>query len=72
MLKNKIKVNGGYIGLIMLLIGVVIIVFVVVRTDVFTSQKEDKNIIEKGNGYIDQTKEAKDLIEKNSQKTMGE
>lgn len=66
------KLNGGYIGLIMLLLGVVIIVFLVITTDLFTGQKEDKNIIEKGNSYIDQAQQAKDLLEQNSQKIMGE
>jgi|GEM_PF-5877482 len=69
---NKNKLNGGFIGILMLLIGVAIIIFFILRTDLFTGEKEDKNMIEQGSSYIDQAKEAKNMLEKNSQQTMSE
>ncbi len=83
-MKNKMKLNGGYIGILMLLIGVAIIVFIMFKKNVFFGQtysveKENgienntgENMIDRGNGYIDQAQQAKDLLEKNSQKTMVE
>lgn len=58
--------NGGYVGLLMLLIGVAIIAFLIVRTDLFTGQKEGKNMIEQGQDNINKAKAAKDMIEQNS------
>lgn len=83
-MRNKNILNGGYIGLIMLLIGVAIIVFIMFRKDIFFRQtysveKESgienntgENMIDRGNDYIDQARQAKDLLEKNSKQKMGE
>ncbi len=80
----KKNFNGGYIGLIMLLIGVSIIVFIIFKKDLFFGQtysveKENgienntgENMIDRGNDYIDQARQAKDLLEKNSRQKMGE
>lgn len=80
----KKKFNGGYVGLILLLIGVSIIVFIIFRKNLFVSQtysteKENnienntgENMIDRGNDYIDQARQAKDLLEKNSRQKMGE
>jgi hypothetical protein len=75
-MKNKRYLkNGGYVGLVMLLIGVAIITFLTVRTDLFTGQKGGqgrKNMIEQGQDDINKAKEMKDLVEKNSVNTMQE
>lgn len=65
MKKNNI-LNGGYVGIIMLLIGVFIIVFFIVRTDLFNREKDTVNVLEKSQDYIDNAKEAKNLIERNN------
>ena len=63
---EKNKYNGGFIGLLALLIGVSIIIFFIMRSDIFTKKKEDKNIIEQSNSYIEQARETKKLIEQTS------
>ena len=69
---NLIANNKGYIGLLMLLIGVGIMIFFIVRTDLFTGQKNGKNMLEQGNDAIKQAQDAKNLIEKNNQQSMSE
>lgn len=64
------KMNGGFIGLIALLISVTIIVFIIVRTDLLSSSKEKKSMIEIGTDAIDEAREAKSLIEQNNRKAM--
>ena len=74
-----IKHKGGYIGLLMLLIGVAIIALVVVRTDLFKGktlnpetgeiENDGKNMLEGGFDAINQAKNAKNIIEENSQKS---
>lgn len=66
------KVNGGYIGLLMLLIGVALIIFFIVRTDLFSGQKDGKNMIEQGTDAVEETNEVKHLIEKNYQQSIQE
>jgi hypothetical protein len=72
-MKTKRTKNGGYIGLLMLLIGVAIIALVIVRTDLFkgfpTGQNDGKNVIEGGFDAIDSAKNAKNTIEESSRKT---
>lgn len=80
----KKKFNGGYVGLLLLLIGVSIIVFIMFRKNIFFGQtysvekengienKTGENMIDRGNDYIDQARQAKDLLEKNSRQKMGE
>ena len=64
------KLNGGYIGLISLLIGVVIIAFIIAKTDIFTGQKNGKNTIEQGREVIDQANNAKNIIEQYSRRAI--
>ncbi len=66
MKKNNI-LNGGYVGIIMLLLGVCIIVFLIVRLDLFKSEKDTVNVLEKSQDYINNAKEAKNLIERKNQ-----
>ena len=62
---QKITSNGGYVGILMLLLGMTIIVFVLVRTDLFQGNKkgENKSIIEQSTNYINEAKEVKNLVE---------
>jgi hypothetical protein len=71
-MKSKRTSNGGFVGLLMLFIGVAIIIFVLVRTDIFTGQKDGKNVIEQGIDAVDQAREVKDLIEKNNRQSTEE
>ncbi len=71
-MKNKRIFNGGFVGLLALLIVVAIIAFLIVRTDLFTGEKGGKNIIEQGTSAIDQAKDVKALIEDNSRKAIEE
>ena len=74
-LSKRILKNGGYVGILMLLIGVAIIAFLIVRTDLFTGQKggqEGKNMIEQGQDSINKAKAVKDMVERNSVNTMKE
>jgi hypothetical protein len=64
--------NGGYVGLLMLLIGVAIITFLIVRTDLFTGQKDSKNMIEQGQDDINKAKAVKSMVEQNSINSMKE
>jgi uncharacterized membrane protein len=75
------KWNGGFIGLIALLISVAIIALIVVRTDLFggsTSIDEngnevknpDVNMIEGGFNAIDKARDVKNLIEENNRKAV--
>jgi uncharacterized membrane protein (DUF106 family) len=72
---NRILKNGGYVGLLMLLIGVAIVAFLIVRTDLFIEPKggqEGKNMIEQGQDDINKAKAVKDMVERNSVNTMKE
>lgn len=64
------KLNRGFIGLLMLLIGFAIIAFFIIRTDLFGGQKDGKNMIEQGRDSINEADNAKKLIEQNSRRTI--
>lgn len=64
--------NRGFIGLLMLLIGFAIIAFFIIRTDLFSGQKDGKNMIEQGRDSIKEADNAKKLIEQNSRRTIEE
>jgi hypothetical protein len=65
-----IKSNGGFIGLIALLVSVTIIALIIVRTDLLSPVKEKKNIIEIGTDAIDEARNVKNLIEENNRKSI--
>jgi hypothetical protein len=65
-MKDKRNLNGGYIGLLMLLLGVAFIAFFFFRSDLFSGQKDGKTVIEQDLEAINQAKEAKALIEEKS------
>jgi hypothetical protein len=69
---RKNKFNNGYIGLVSLLIGVAIISFIIMRSDLFKDKKDGKNTIEEGREMINQADNAKNLIEQNSRRYMEE
>jgi len=72
------KYSRGFIGLVMLLIGVAVIALIIVRTDLFKGktmnletgevENDSKNIIEEGFDALDSAKNAKNMIEENSRK----
>jgi len=72
LMKKGKDLEGGYIGILMLLIGVVIIIFLIVRTDLFTGQKGSKNMIEQGTDSIQKAKNVKNLVEQDNTQTMEE
>ncbi|HEY4478011.1 MAG TPA: peptidylprolyl isomerase [Candidatus Paceibacterota bacterium] len=62
----------GYIGIVLLLLGVLGVGLFAFRTDLFTGNKGDENIIEQGMNDIDKAQEVKDAIEQNNQKIITE
>lgn len=57
----------GFIGLLMLLIGVALGLLFMVRSDLFSGKKEQKSTIEQGLDAVDKAKEVKALIEQRIQ-----
>ncbi|MFA6397772.1 MAG: hypothetical protein WDK96_02925 [Candidatus Paceibacterota bacterium] len=70
-MKSK-NLNTGFIGLLMLLIGVALISLFLARTDLFSGKKGSKSIIEQDLDALNQAKEVKILIEQNNQKSLEE
>ncbi|HTE48376.1 MAG TPA: hypothetical protein VK675_00515 [Candidatus Paceibacterota bacterium] len=68
----NIKFNRGFIGLLALLICVAIIAIIIIRSDLFSGQKDGKNTIEGGFDAIDAAKNAKNLIEQHSRDAAGQ
>lgn len=70
------NLNGGFIGLLMLLLAVAGMIFFIVRTDLFTGKKgEDgkgQSMIEEGNDAIQRAEDVKALMEKNNKKSLSE
>lgn len=60
---KKNNSNGGYLGILMIFLGVIVIIFILIRPDVLTGKGEDKNIINQGLDSIDKAIEVKNLIE---------
>ncbi len=60
-MQNKIKSKGGYVLLLMILLGTAIMIFLTVRGGSFTNK--DANIIKEGNEAINQAKDVKSIIE---------
>lgn len=71
-MKNKKNINGGYIGLLILLLGVAFMAFLFFRSDLLLGQKGGKTIIEKDLEAINQAKEVKTLIEEKSERSTEE
>lgn len=67
------KKNGGYVGLLALLITVAIIALITWRSDLFTNSENKDNsqsVIERDLGAIDSARDAKNLIEQNNLKSV--
>ncbi|MFA6251445.1 MAG: hypothetical protein WC603_02355 [Candidatus Paceibacterota bacterium] len=71
-MQKRTILNGGYIGILMLLLGVAIIVFFIIRTDLFTNEKDGKNMIEQNKDAIDKANAVKALMEQKSRESVGE
>lgn len=68
-MKPKRNLNGGYIGLLMLLIGVAIIAILFVKSTWFANFGQGRATPGTGFNTINSAQNAKNLIEQNSQKT---
>jgi len=62
--------NGGYIGILVVFITVALMIFFMVRTDLFNGRKDGKNMIEQGIDAEKSAQAAKDMIELNNRTTM--
>ena len=71
-MKNSSIKQGGYVGLILILLGVLGVGLFTFRTQIFSGDKESKSTTERDLYAIDQAREAKDLIEQNSKNTTAE
>ncbi|MEK7588546.1 MAG: hypothetical protein AAB438_01890, partial [Patescibacteria group bacterium] len=68
-MQNKKTSNGGYVAIVLLVLGFVGIGLFAFRTDLFTGNKEDKSMIEQDLAALEKATEAKNLIEESSKKT---
>ena len=65
---NKRKLfNGGYVGLLMLLFGVAVIAFLIVRTDLFSGQSDGKGMLQQGVDAVSEAEAVKAKLEQNNQ-----
>ncbi|MDE2399942.1 MAG: hypothetical protein KGL67_02970 [Patescibacteria group bacterium] len=68
------KHNRGFIGILMLLIGVAIVAFIIVRTGLFTNfptgQGSNNNMMNGGFGDINAARNARNLIEQDNQRAI--
>ncbi len=71
-MQNKKTSNGGYVAIVLLVLGFVGIGLFAFRTDLFTGNKEDKSMIEQDLAALEKATEAKNLIEESSKKTNNE
>ena len=74
-MKNRKIPNGGYVALLALLVSTVIIILLFLRTDLYTKKTANGGPVQsipEGLKAIDAAKQAKDMIEKNSQKAAGQ
>lgn len=55
--------NKGFIGLIALLLGTVIIIIIFFKTDLFSNKKDGRNIIEQSESNINKAEDIKNLLE---------
>lgn len=65
--------NGGYVGLLALLITVAIIALITWRSDLFSTSDNNDNIqsvIERDLGAIDSARDAKNMLEQNNLKSV--
>lgn len=63
---EKRNLNGGYVGLLILFLGVALMIFFIVRTDIFTGQKGEKSMLEKNIDAVDSANALKIKLEQNA------
>jgi hypothetical protein len=63
---SKQNSSGGYVAILVLFLSVTLIIFFVIRTDLFTGQKGDKNIIERNKEALDSAEAVKLQVEQKS------
>lgn len=69
--EKRKNLQGGFIGLLSLLIAVAIIGFFIVRTGLFGT-KDNKNVIEQGTDEIQHAKDVTKMIEQNDANSVKE
>ncbi len=62
---NNKNLNGGFVGILMLLVVVSGMIFFMVRTDLFTGQKTGKSMLEQNQDAMDRANALKIQIEQN-------
>ena len=71
-MKNRRNLNGGFIGILVLLIIVAGTVFLIVRTDLFIGEKGGKSMLDVNKDAIDDANALKIKLEQNSSYTFEE
>lgn len=69
-MKNIIKSNGGYIGILFILLAVCLIVFIIVRTDIISPNNDGKNMIEQGQDSINKANNVVDFVEQRNKQII--
>lgn len=59
--------ESGFIGVLILLLGSLLIIFFILRTDIFSNKSKDGNMIQNGVEAIDKAKGVRTQIEIKSQ-----
>lgn len=62
---NGNTLQGGFIGILAVLVVFAAIIFFIVRTDLFTGQKSGKTMLEVNTSAIQQAKDVKARLEQN-------
>ena len=67
--KNR---NGGFIGILFMLVALAAIMIYIVRPDIITGKKETKGMLEQNLDVVQKAKDIKSVVEKNSAKQADE
>jgi hypothetical protein len=71
-MKNKRNLNGGYVGLLILLISVSILVLVMFKSNFFRGQNNSKSIIEQDLNAVTKAQNVKNILENDNKKLLEE
>jgi len=71
-MRDKPVQNRGYIGLLLLLLGVALMAMLIVRSDLFSGKKDDKGMLEEDLQAVDKAQEAKNLLEQQNKQSVEE
>ena len=66
-MKSDQNLKGGYIGLLVLFMGTALIIFFIIRTDIFSGKSGGKSIIEQKTDSINKAEESRNKIQIRSQ-----